>query len=74
MSARLIKQPTVGTSVVIISRERAEFKSRMVMLRFDVDSAIADKDRDRGEYIYSQLMEQMKKLSREFGFVLNLGQ
>jgi hypothetical protein len=74
MSAiRLIKDAasnplTTGSQNVTICRERAEFKSQMVMTRFHVDKAIEDDDRERAEYIYSQLIEQSKKLSRKFGF------
>jgi hypothetical protein len=72
MSAiRLIKDPqTTGNASVTVCRSRAEFKSQMVMVRFHADLVIEEDDRERAEYIYSQLMEQCKKLSRKFGFTL----
>jgi hypothetical protein len=65
------KASTVGAASLTVCRARAEFKSNMVMTRFYVDLAIEEGDRDRAEYIYSQLMEQCKKVSRKFGFVVN---
>jgi hypothetical protein len=72
MSARILKREpaTFGSTTITVSRERAEFKAQMVMVRFHADSVIEEDDRDRAEYIYSQLMEQCKKLSRNFGFVI----
>lgn len=67
---KLLKQPTVGNTAVTISRERAEFKSQMVMIRYHVDLVIKEGDRERAEYIYSQLTEQRKKLAGNFGFTL----
>ena len=51
--------------------KRAGFKSQMVMLRCHVESAINGNERDNGEFIYSQLMEQCRKLSERFGFNLS---
>jgi hypothetical protein len=78
-SVRLVKKeerapveadtPTMyGDGTVNNAWKRASFKSQMVMLRCHVEAAINGNERDNAEFIYSQLMEQCRKLSHEFGF------
>lgn len=62
--------PMSSAAPVNVAYQRAQFKSEMVMVRFHVDAVIESGDRCRGEYIYSQLVEQCRKLAGKYGFAL----
>lgn len=59
---------TIGSEAVTFTWDRELFKLDMSGIRGHVNTISDGGDRDKGEFIYSQLMECCRALQKRFGF------